>query len=175
MVVAIIAILLGIVTTAASSSMKMSRERKAQALCNMVEAGLAVYYAQNDKWPANIPSALTRDEESSAVSLSAEQVRECVRTLVKETKEGNPMMDISGLFVSRSDGEPKQRGERYYANGGYGMDFMSAIHGTKKSQNKMKLAEMYFGYPDTDTGRFMRFRMSYNFATDQISVGRWND
>jgi len=182
MVVAIIAVLLGIVTTAASSSIKMSRTRKAQALCHMVESGLAAYYAQKDEWPNKVDKSLARDNEKPAVSLNADQVRGCVLALVKETKEGNPMMDISGLFVSRNPGTPQDNGKchhcgqnKYKPDKYYGMDFMSAIRGTKKSQNKMKTAEMYFGYPHSSNGRFMPFYMSYNFATDQINVGTWHD
>lgn len=177
MVIGIIAVLLGLVTTAASSSVKMSRRRKAQALCTMVQAGLATYYAQKDEWPvSNLP-----DNQKEEAALSGAQVRECVRRLVQETKDGNPMLDISGLFVSRSPGEPTKHErcrhcshERYFAPNEYGLDFMSAIHGTRKSQRKMKLNEMYFGYPHPDNGRFMRFYMSYNTATDQISVGQWH-
>lgn len=178
MVVGIIAVLLGIVTTAASSSVKMSRRRKAQALCTMVEAGLATYYAQKDEWPiTDLP-----DDKGVEASLTGEQVRNCVRTLVQETKDGNPMLDISGLFVSRQTGEPTKsvscgqcNHDRWYApKGHWGMDFMSAIHGTRKSQKKMKLNEMYFGYPHPDSGGFMRFVMTYNVAADQIHVGTWH-
>ena len=42
MVIGIIAVLMGIVTTAASESMKASRGRRADALCTLVQSGLAV-------------------------------------------------------------------------------------------------------------------------------------
>ena len=85
-----------------------------------------------------------------------------VKALVDETKKGNPMMDISGLFVSRDPGEKNGKGS--------GLDFMSAIRGTKRSKKKMNTSEMYFGYPDRDTGRFRRFKMVYSIPTDQLSV-----
>ena len=54
MVVGIIGVLLGIVTTAASSSIKQSRQRKADACCTIIRQGLETYYAQEGKWPGSI-------------------------------------------------------------------------------------------------------------------------
>ena len=50
-VIGVIIVLMGIVTTAASESMKASRSRRRDALISLVQAGLAAYYAQNDEWP----------------------------------------------------------------------------------------------------------------------------
>ena len=79
-----------------------------------------------------------------------------------EAKKGNPLMDISGLYVSRNTGEPGQKG--------YGLDFMEAIHGTRKSSRKMSTSEMYFGYPEADHGWFRRFKIVYSLPTDEIKV-----
>ena len=98
--------------------------------------------------------------------LSGTEVRSCVKALVDETKNGNPVMDISGLFVSRSQGEKNGHSVRK----AYGMDFMSAIHGTRSSKKKMKTSEMYFGYPDPSTGYFLRFKIVYSIPTDTFSV-----
>ena len=51
MAIGIVAILLGLITTAASQSVKSSRTSRADALCTMVQAGLATYYAQKAEWP----------------------------------------------------------------------------------------------------------------------------
>ena len=87
-----------------------------------------------------------------------------VRALVNKAREGNPLLDISGLYVSRSTGEANSKG--------YGLDFVSAIRGTRTSKRKMTLNEMYFGYPDKDTGYFRRFKMVYSIPTDSLSVGK---
>jgi hypothetical protein len=76
-------------------------------------------------------------------------------------------MDISGLWVSRSAGEKSGGGRK-----AVGMDFMSAVRGTKTSPKKMKTSEMYYGYPDPETGAFLRFKMTYSISSDQVSVGR---
>ncbi|MBR4939055.1 MAG: type II secretion system protein [Kiritimatiellae bacterium] len=174
MVVGIIAVLMGIVTTAASESMKASRGRRADALCTLVQSGLAVYYAQKDEWPVNFNGKGGSNQEGSnnnsddnVYVLTGSEVRQCVKALVDEAKNGNPLIDVSGLWVSRSDGELRGNGVN---RGAVGLDFMSAIRGTKQHPKKMKTAEMYFGYPDPDTGAFLRFKMTYSISADQLRV-----
>lgn len=174
-VFAVLAVLMGLVTTAVSSSTKASREKRADALCAVVQTALATYNAQKAQWPDPLGGkvksgfAANGNEEgaggktdSDAYVLTATEVRQMVKALVDEAKKGNPLMDISGLFVSRDPGESDGRG--------YGMDFMSAIRGTKRSKKKMNTSEMYFGYPDVETGRFRRFKMVYSISTDHLAV-----
>ncbi len=176
MVVAIIGILLGIVTTAASSSIKQAREHKANTCCKIVEQGFATYYAQKGEWPSvgktvkSNPNSLGKDykgdngkDDPDRRELSATEIDSMIRELIAETKKNNPMMDISGLFVSRSSGEGNSKA--------YGMDFMDAIRGTKRSKKKMSVAEMHFGYPNSD-GYFRRFRVVYSIPTDEMKVMR---
>ena len=188
MVCGIIAILMGIVTTAASSSIKSSRKQKADALCALVQAGLSTYREQKGEWPVHLPTSRSNNEGSGGkddpdkIVLTGEEVRESVRKLVHEAKLDNPMMDISGLFVSREDGELPGASKGSGGIGAnetnrkvkpaYGLDFMQAIRGTKRSQKRMKVSEMYFGYPDPDTGYFLRFRMVYSIPTDTITVSK---
>ena len=189
MVCGIIAILMGIVTTAASSSIKSSRSRKADALCTLVQAGLSTYREQKGEWPVNLPTSRSNNEGSGGktdpdkIVLTGEEVRESVRKLIHEAKENNPMMDISGLFVSRQDGELPGGGSKGTGEIGanktnskvkhsYGLDFMDAIKGTKWSKKRMKVSEMYFGYPDPETGYFLRFKMVYSIPTDTITVSK---
>ena len=96
--------------------------------------------------------------------LNPEEVRETIKELVLEAKKGNPVMDISGLFVSRDGGEANGRG--------LGMDFREAIRGTKKSKKKMSLSEMHFGYPETDHGYFRRFQIKYSIPADEMKVSK---
>ena len=182
MVIGVIIVLMGIVTTAASQSMKASRSRRADALCSLVQAGFNAYYAQYDRWPGSIGTKIANGslgtrgneegDEGDTVNekyvLSGTEVRDCVKALVLKTKEGTPVMDVSGLFVSRSDGEMSGSKVRPAS----GMDFMSAIHGTRTSRKKMTTAEMYYGYPDPSTGHFLRFKIVYSIPTDTFSVGK---
>ena len=174
MVAGVIVVLMGIVTTAASQSIRASRSRRAEALCTLVQAGMNAYYARYDEWPGSVGSKIANGNATpngnqdypDVYVLSGAEVRSCVKALVDETKNGSPVMDISGLYVSRQDGELS--GSR--VKKASGMDFMSAIHGTRTSKKKMTTSEMYYGYPDTSTGYFVRFGIVYSIPTDQFAV-----
>ena len=176
-VMAIIAILASLVFVSVKGSMAEARARRAEALCRSVQAGLTAYHAQFDKWPeplggyvesGNLSTASNNEgldgvsSDSSKLVLSAMDVRSLVKALVDEAKKGNPLLDVSALFVSRDPGEK---------NGtGYGLDFISAVRGTNRSRKKMTTSEMYFGYPDRETGRFRRFKMVYSVPGDSLAV-----
>lgn len=183
-VLGIIAVLMGIITTAASSSIRASRTQKTNALCTLVQTGLSTYREQEGKWPV---SALNGDvvqpnankmgpggtDDPNIYLLSATEVRQAVKALVDKAKQNSPVMDISGLFVARQDNEltgssDKRRPQKSV----HGMDFMTAVRGSKQSKRKMSSAEMYFGYPDPETGLFLRFKMVYSIASDQITVSQ---
>ena len=174
MVAGVIVVLMGIVTTAASQSIRASRSRRADALCTLVQAGMNAYYARYDEWPGSVGSKISNgnvtpngnQDHPDVYVLSGAEVRSCVKALVDETKNGSPVMDISGLYVSRQDGELS--GSR--VKKASGMDFMSAIHGTRTSKKKMTTSEMYYGYPDASTGYFVRFGIVYSIPTDQFAV-----
>ena len=174
MVAGVIVVLMGIVTTAASQSIRAARSRRADALFTLVQAGMNAYYARYDEWPGSVGSKIADGtinpngdkNHPDVYVLSGSEVRSCVKALVDETRNGAPVMDISGLFVSRQDGE--MSGNR--VKKASGMDFMSAIHGTRTSKKRMTTSEMYYGYPDGATGSFVRFGMVYSIPTDQFSV-----
>ncbi len=158
MVVGIIGILLGIVTTAASGSIKQARKIKSEACCRILEEGFKTYYAQHGEWPGFNADAVN----GNVYQLSTSEVREAVRKMIAEVKKNNPPMNISGLYVSRSDGT---KGSRHL-----GMDFKDAIRGTKRSQTKMATSEMYFGYPHPNNGYFRNFVVKYYGETDSLTV-----
>lgn len=189
MVVGIMAILLGIVTTAASESIKAARQRKADAVCTVVQAAFAAFYAQNDRWPGGVGSRIesgslgTRsNQEGPGYSndpekfvLTRSEIDECIREMVLETKKGNPVMDVSGLYVSRHEGR--------YGEDCFGIDFMQAatIKGMSEAKSRLSRAtggtrltvnNMHFGYPDPSTGRFRHFKVVYSIPTDSFSVSQ---
>ena len=91
-------------------------------------------------------------------------VDDMMRDILHEYKNGNPCLDISGLFVSRYDG---RAGTRHL-----GLDFMTAIRGTKQDANgqKMTTSQMHFGYPESSHGYFRHFKVVYSKPTDQMKV-----
>ena len=174
MVVAIMGILLGIVTTAAAGAIRQARIRKAEACCKVVQAAFETYYAQKGEWPGGIESKITGDKansegkeyrsDSDVYVLDPGDVDDMMRDILREYKNGNPCLDISGLFVSRYDG---RAGTRHL-----GLDFMTAIRGTKQDANgqKMTTAQMHFGYPESSHGYFRHFKVVYSKPTDQMKV-----
>ena len=158
-VIAILAVLMMIVIKSAAGAIAASREKRADAIFTLVGQGMSVYYAREGKWPGGFADGDITDDE---LTLSASQVRNAVKALVECAREGKPVMDISGLFVSRQNGE---------SDGQLGVDFMTAIHGTRNGGKKMKLAEMYFGYPEKSHGWFKRLKITYHARSDTVSVG----
>lgn len=176
MVITVISILMTLVFASVKGSMSEARARHADALCRAVQSGLAAYHAQYDEWPEplgswvkndSIPDRPNRESEDgqhdpSKLVLEAAEVRQMVKALVDEAKKGNPLMDISGLYVSRDAGEGGGKG--------YGLSFTDAVRGTSKSRRKMNTGEMHFGYPDAGTGKFRRFKMVYSIPADGVTV-----
>ena len=192
MVLGIIGILLGIVTTAASSSIKQARVHKANTCCAVFEQGLATFYAQKGYWPGSIGTRIksgglgtrSNTEGANAQSdtdnyvLTVEEVDSMARDLIAETKKNNPMMDISGLYVSKDGSTPRSErtstGTVVYrpAGNSFGLEFWDAVRGTKRTKKKWTTSEMHFGYPCTD-GRFMPFKVVYSIPSDEMKVSKW--
>jgi len=193
-VVAIVGILLGIVTTAASASIKQARGRKAEACRMLVQQAIATYYAQKGEWPGSVWQKIEsgglrgnkKGTRGEVYTLSADEVRSAMLAILREVKSGNPLMDISGLYVSASMDEPKHKPcgrhwengeqlETYWpANGAYGLDFWDAVHGRRKdSSARMTTSQMSFGYPHSDGG-FMPFEFDYYISSDEMKVTTWH-
>ena len=170
-VVAIIGILLGIVTTAVSSSIQSARARKADASCTLIQQAFATYKAQKGYWPCfnggvSGPTPTEGDEANNTdlVEIPAETVRQMIKTIVDEAKKGNPLMDVSGLFVATKSGERRSKVR--------GMDILEALRGTRKNKEGAKLGDLYYGYPEPKRGYFRNFRVLYSIPTDTMTVSR---
>ncbi len=159
MVIAVIAVLISITTTSVLGAMKRARVQKANVLCELVKQGLCTYYAQKGEWPWGYKSSTGEDDY---YWLTEAEIRNAIFELVKEAKKHNPMMDISGLYVSTQSGEP---GSRHY-----GMDFMTAVRGSKQHPERIPASRLYYGYPESEHGYFRRFVIKYSPVTDQIIV-----
>lgn len=178
MVIGIIAVLATLVTSAASSSIKASRKQRANALCQLVQTGLITYHAQEGEWPhdlLNNPKPRDNKEgddkktDPDKIVLKGREVKECIYKMVELAKPSfnRPVMDVSGLFVSAAEGK--------YGQVCYGLDFMSAIRGTRESSNKMRSDRMYFGYPESGHGYFRHFKIVYSIPADTVTVSEMDD
>ena len=158
-VIAVIAVLISITTGTVLGSLKKARSQRSSALCVLVRQGLCTYYAQKGEWPWGDKSS---NAENGWYYLSAAEVRDAVFQLVKEAKNHNPMMDISGLFVSTTTGEPGTKR--------HGMDFMTAVRGSKQHPDKIPASQLNYGYPESGHGYFRRFVIAYSPTTDEVVV-----
>ena len=64
-VIAVIGVLGGIITTAAVGAIKNGRSKRADAMCVALEQGIAAYYAQEGKWPEAIENRASSMTEAT--------------------------------------------------------------------------------------------------------------
>jgi len=164
MVVAVIAVLVTIVLSVATSSIRTARAKSTQVMKSMLESAISTYYAQdqNGKWPDQIDS-LAENSKSGVLDETAAQ--EVFRKIVKRSTghDGtiSPLIDPTGLFVSRSgirDGR------------GMGLSYKDARQGDGRNRQPIGPGDMVFGYPGKLTGKFHRFNIIYRAQSDSIEV-----
>ncbi|MBR4652657.1 MAG: type II secretion system protein [Kiritimatiellae bacterium] len=166
MVIAVLGILLGIVTTAASTAIRQARVKRAAAMRTVLQAGLATYYAQKGEWPGQLKSWCDNgpDRQNLRVDyLSDSQADKVFQELVEESVKRSQMLDVSGLFVAEA---AKVNGKDSKTQG---MDFRAAKLATKK-RGKLSTSQLAFGYSEKKTGFFRRYIIKYNFETDSVTV-----
>ena len=157
MVVTVVAVLLGIVTTAAMASMRAARQRNAQAMRAIVQGGIDAYHRQKDEWPGAIEKLA---ENGEGRALTASEYDDVMKELLKESTGSagnNPVMDPTGLMVMRI-GSPDNKTT--------GIDFRAALTGSKP----LSVDQMTVVYPASDTGRAHRFAIHYNEKSDSVTV-----
>ena len=167
MVIAILAVLLGIITTAATASIRQSRERRAQAMKQTLQNGIAAYKVRNDKWPKTLEEWADKEHEGTLGYLSTTPrggydtvVQEILRVSMGKNAR-NRVMDPVGLSVI-PDGEH---------DGKIGcMDFRSVRTKNNKHAKQMDYNEMTVVYPRTDNGRAYRYVIEYNAESDEVTV-----
>lgn len=177
MVIGVLAILMGIVTTASSAAIKQARSRRMDALKGVVQAGIATYRSQFDCWPPEngqldkwAANGLQRanngvDSGRHIAFLSADQYDDMMYELAKVSvgqSGSSPVMDVMGLNVARRSAANSKTGR--------GMEFSEAIKKNKKHGATYNLKEMSFGYLTPDKGYFRRFVVQYNADSDSITV-----
>lgn len=186
-VIAVMAILAGAITVGVNGMFYKSRFSRAQAMCRVLQSGLETYYARTGAWPGAIQNlAEGNGAVEDSITLNDNQADECFRTIVRISTGPNarPVMDPSGLFVAkgvnegcrdihRNWDEAVRRGivsnsEKCNGRCQRGRDFSEA---TKRgAENRIKLAEMNFGYQGPNHGRFCRYRLQYFPKSDTVKV-----
>lgn len=159
-VISVIGVLMGIVTTAARNSIRDARDRRKVTMAAIIEQGMATYYQRKGRWPNALESKVQANnfDNGEYYDLQPSEVDSCFRDVVKcSTEKRNPMMDVTGLFVAP-------------ANAKSGMDFNVARQGKKKNARKLNVNEMVFGYPDKESGKFKRYGLRYSIPGDSVKV-----
>ena len=167
MVMAILAVLLGIITTAATASIRQSRERQAQAMKLTLQNGLAAYRARNDEWPSILNDWADKTPWGKVGYLSTTPnggYDKVVQELLEESTRKNAktrVMNPVGLSVIPV-------GEADYKIGC--MDFRAVTTKNNKHAKKMEPREMTVVYPQTSDGKACRYVIEYNTESDEVTV-----
>lgn len=179
MVIGILAVLMGIVTTASTAAIRAARERRTDAVKQIIQNGIATYRSRYDCWPeeggqlekwasGSDTIAATENNVPSGPKLGflkADDYDKMMAELAKVSvgKSGaSPVLDIMGINVARKAAADSGKGR--------GMEFSEAIKKNKKHGATYSLKEMVFGYLDKETGYFRRFIVQYNVDTDSVVV-----
>lgn len=187
-VIAIIGVLIGLVSVAVGASVRNGRAKRANAMCNVVQQAITMYYSKKGEWPKAIEAkANNMSGNSDKYTFSPSEADTILRELVsKSTGSGASMalLDASALFVAKTS-SLKNNGEGCYDNHGlknlktycgdkncaHGLDFATAI---KKGKSHIPVDNMSFGFQATRSGKFSRFWITYNSKTDSVTVTRKN-
>ena len=184
MVIAVLAVLTGIVASAASAVIHKSRVRKIEALRAALQSGIATCYQQEGHWPPGKTETLqkwatgeehlpTRSEGKHVAQLPDDDYDNLVRYLVVRclNASGNPIMDVSGFTATRKsaadkkdpDGNPTCYGEEVRS-------WVAKQQAKDARGSAPKSSEMTFGYSKSEKGYFRRFRIIYNADSDSVTV-----
>ncbi len=184
MVIAVLAVLTGIVTTAATSAIRQARSRKADALRDVLQNGISAYYAQRGYWPPKSGQlqkwaddgldSKYKSKGQHVVALDDNAYDEMMQALVKDcvNASASPVMDVGNLAAARKtaaaqtddDGYPRCTGREL-------RQYLGALKAKGGSSGSvLKVSEMVFGYTDAKTGRFRRFTVKYNADSDSVTV-----
>ena len=163
MVIAVMAILATLVTRAALSSIKEGREQDAKVMAQAIKMGIANYHALKGKWPGAIEDLAEAGKSPSGNTdhpgaLSPSDADAVVYEIIKESGKGNPLIDVSGLFVATKSAAQ--------AKHGHGLKY-----GEARRQN-VDPGNMAFGYQRKKDGEFRRFLIKYDPTNDTVSVER---
>ena len=165
MVIAILAVLLGIVTTAATASIRQSRERQSKAMQNTLQNGLAAYRARKGEWPGDLENwAKNPPDKGTLGYLSNNRYDDVMHKLLSASSgksSKSRVMDPVGLAVIPNGGTDGKLDC---------MDYRTVTTKNNKHAKRMEPNEMTVVYPRNEDGRALRFVLEYNTESDEVTV-----
>ena len=185
MVIGVLAILTGLVTVAATSAIRQARVRRADALANILQNGIATFYAQNGYWPPKKSGQLQTWAEDGldakytnkglhAATLEDDDYDELMYSLVRMCLDGqsSPIMDVTG-FTATAKSAAQKKDPATGLPKCYGQEVRNWVT-AKRAKNgrgtSLRLSEMTFGYSEKLKGYFRRFKIKYNAESDSVTV-----
>ena len=164
MVIAILAVLLGIITTAATASIRQSRDRKTQAMKQTLQNGIAAYRVRKDKWPGKLDDWSDQVSKGKVGYLSNTDYDKVVQELLKEStgrRAKTRVMDPVGLSVIPVNAADDKI---------LCMDFREVTTKKNKHAKLMDYNEMTVVYPKTENGNVLRYVIEYTAESDEVTV-----
>ncbi len=164
MVIAILAVLLGIITTAATASIRQSRERLTQAMKQTLQNGIDAYKVRKDKWPGQLEKWADQEHDGTIGYLSNNDYDGVVKEILRVSTgkyAKNRVLDPVGLTIipfDKADGKVDC------------MDFRTASTKNNKHAKYMEWHEMTVVYPKADNGKAYRYVIEYNTESDAVTV-----
>ena len=193
MVIAVLAVLTGIVVTASTSVIRKSRIRRNEALRAALQTGIATYYQQRGYWPPSKSGVLQKwsDDGIDSSRKTDRSDKDVYRTgnidrldddtydkvmvaIMKSclNAKGNKIMDLSSFTMIRQESAKHKDNDDNPT--GFGKDVRSWSARGKSggdSAETVKIEEMTLGYATSNgKGRFRRFRIYYNADSDNVVV-----
>ena len=166
-VIAILAVLLGIITTVATASIRKGRERRRQAMRETLQNGIAAYQERKDEWPGKLEE-WAKDPprgKGTVITLETKDYDEVVQELLKVSAGKSPqnrVLDPVGLLVMRSS---ENNGSSA------GRDYREVVKKNGKYGKRMSVKDMTIVYPNVDNGKAYRYVIKYNTLSDSVTVG----
>ena len=157
-VVAILAVLLGIITTMATASMRKARERRTQAMLQTLQNGIAAYRQRMDKWPGKLENVAKERTNDETYTLTDDEYDSVVQDLLKVSSgkdSKNRVLDPVGLRVMRRGGSrAREYREAVKKNGKYG--------------KQLSPSEMTIVYSNASDGKAKRYHIKYSGSENVI-------
>lgn len=167
-VVTILAVLLGIVTTAATASIRKARDRRTQAMKLTLQSGIAAYKASRKVWPGEIEKWASQADHNGKLgylSTTPEgQYDKVVQELLRVSAgkgATSRVLDPTGLLVMRASDPDGLSG---------GRDYRAVATKNSKYGKRMSSREMTVVYQNANSGKSYRFVIEYNTESDEVTV-----
>lgn len=164
MVIAVIAVLLGIVTAAATASIRQARGRRTSAMKQTLQAGIVSYRQLKDEWPGKLEDLAEQSHNGTLGYLRNSDYDKVVQELLKLSagkSARNRVLDPVGLLVMNASAQDGVSG---------GMDYRAVATKNHKYAKRMSATEMTVVYPRQEDGKAYRYVIEYNAESDSVSV-----